>query len=122
MDMQFELQGLRTLISEKTELCNQLKKEVSPSRTEQASYYLRYYDLSNVELCNHRATFIYIQLAMIKRLEQDSSKLFEFEGSNTLGSQFHIIPRVDDAPDISSCPAQWYRVIAGGSRELISGM
>lgn len=87
MDMQFELQGLRTLISEKTQLCNQLKKE----------------------------------LAMIKRLEQDSSKLFELEGSDTLGSQFRIVPRVDGAPDISSCPAQWYRVISGGNRELISG-
>ncbi|KAE8806721.1 stomatal closure-related actin-binding protein 1-like [Hordeum vulgare] len=68
MDMQFELQGLRTLISEKTQLGNQLKKE----------------------------------LAMIKRLEQDSSKLFELEGSDTLGSQFRIVPQVDGAPDISS--------------------
>lgn len=33
MDMQFELQGLRTLISEKTQLCNQLKKEVIPVTT-----------------------------------------------------------------------------------------
>jgi cyclin B len=32
MDMEFELQALRTLISEKTQLCNQLKKEVSPVR------------------------------------------------------------------------------------------
>jgi hypothetical protein len=39
MDMQFELQGLRTLISEKTELCNQLKKEVIPGG--QASFLLK---------------------------------------------------------------------------------
>ncbi|GJM92815.1 hypothetical protein PR202_ga09318 [Eleusine coracana subsp. coracana] len=45
MDMEFELQALRTLIMEKTQLCNQLKKE----------------------------------LAMIKRLEEDSSDLFELE-------------------------------------------
>uniref|UniRef100_A0A804QYL3 Stomatal closure-related actin-binding protein 1 n=2 Tax=Zea mays TaxID=4577 RepID=A0A804QYL3_MAIZE len=86
MDMEFELQALRTLISEKTQLCNQLKKE----------------------------------LAMIKRLEDDSSGLFELEGSNTLGSQLCIIPRVDGASNITNCPIQWYRVISGGTRELIS--
>ncbi|GJN17413.1 hypothetical protein PR202_gb04475 [Eleusine coracana subsp. coracana] len=87
MDMEFELQALRTLITEKTQLCNQLKKE----------------------------------LAMIKRLEEDSSDLFELEGSDTLGSEFHIIPRVDYAPNITNCPIQWYRVVPGGIRELISG-
>ncbi|WVZ68476.1 hypothetical protein U9M48_017411 [Paspalum notatum var. saurae] len=87
MDMEFELKALRNLISEKTQLCNQLKKE----------------------------------LAMIKRLEEDSSDLFELEGSDTLGSQFRIIPRVDGAPNITNCPIQWYRVISGGTRELISG-
>ncbi|ONM37147.1 Stomatal closure-related actin-binding protein 1 [Zea mays] len=87
MDMEFELQALRTLISQKTQLCNQLNKE----------------------------------LATIKRLEVDSSDLFELEGSNTLGSQFCIIPRVDGAPNIANCPIQWYRVISGGSRGLISG-
>jgi len=87
MDMEFELKALRTLISEKTQLCNQLKKE----------------------------------LAMIKRLEEDSSDLFELEGSDTLGSQLCIIPRVDGAPNITNCPIQWYRVISGGTRELISG-
>jgi hypothetical protein len=51
----------------------------------------------------------------------DSSDLFELEGSNTLGSQFCIIPRVDGAPNIANCPIQWYRVISGGSRGLISG-
>uniref|UniRef100_A0A804NC19 Stomatal closure-related actin-binding protein 1 n=1 Tax=Zea mays TaxID=4577 RepID=A0A804NC19_MAIZE len=61
MDMEFELQALRTLISQKTQLCNQLNKE------------------------------------------------------------FCIIPRVDGAPNIANCPIQWYRVISGGSRGLISG-
>jgi hypothetical protein len=58
---------------------------------------------------------------MIKRLEEDSSNLFELEGSDTLGSQLHIIPRVDGAPNIANCPVQWYRVVSGGTRELISG-
>jgi hypothetical protein len=58
---------------------------------------------------------------MIKRLEDDSSGLFELEGSNTLGSQLCIIPRVDGASNIANCPIQWYRVISGGTRELISG-
>ncbi|KAE8777987.1 stomatal closure-related actin-binding protein 1-like [Hordeum vulgare] len=35
-------------------------------------------------------------------------------------NRFRIVHRVDGAPDISSCPAQWYRVISGGNRELIS--
>jgi hypothetical protein len=59
---------------------------------------------------------------MIKRLEEDSSNLFELEGSNTLGSLYHIIPRVDGAPNITNCPVQWYRIVPGGIRELISGM
>jgi len=59
---------------------------------------------------------------MIKRLEEDSSDLFELEGSDTLGSQLCIIPRVDGAPNITNCPIQWYRVISGGTNELISGM
>ncbi|XP_015699200.1 stomatal closure-related actin-binding protein 1-like isoform X1 [Oryza brachyantha] len=58
------------------------------------------------------------ELAMIKRLEEDGSDLFELEGSDTLGSQFCIIPRFDD---ITSCPIQWYRVISGGNRNLILG-
>lgn len=58
---------------------------------------------------------------MIKRLEEDSSDLFELEGSDTLGSQFRIMPRFDGAPNITNCPIQWYRVISGGTRELISG-
>jgi hypothetical protein len=65
---------------------------------------------------------LYLQLAMIKRLEEDSSNLFELEGSNTLGSLYHIIPRVDGAPNITNCPVQWYRIVPGGIRELISGM
>ncbi|KAL5223343.1 hypothetical protein ABZP36_028056 [Zizania latifolia] len=87
MDMEFELKSLRTLISEKNQLCNQLMKE----------------------------------LAMIKRLEEDSSDLFELQGSDILGSQFSIIPRFDGAPDIARCPTQWYRVISGGDRNLILG-
>jgi hypothetical protein len=70
------------------------------------------------QLCNQ----LMKELAMIKRLEEDSSDLYDLEGSDILGSQFCIIPRFDDAPDISSCPTQWYRVISGGNRNLILGM
>ena len=99
---------VRTLISEETQPCNQLKKEVFP---------VRYIMHSSLGLL----VFV-MWIAMIKRLEEDSSDLFELEGSDTLGSQFCIIPRVDGAPNITNCPIQWYRVISGGTRELISGM
>jgi hypothetical protein len=59
---------------------------------------------------------------MIKRLEEVISDLFELKGSSTLGSLFQVIPRVDGAPNITNCPIQWYHVVPGGIRELISGM
>ncbi|KAJ4978931.1 hypothetical protein NE237_009711 [Protea cynaroides] len=62
------------------------------------------------------------ELEMSKRIEAGRSNLYEFDGSETLGSCLRIIPYTDKAPDLSKCFIQWYRVSTDGSKkELISG-
>jgi cyclin B len=58
--MEFELQALRTLISEKTQLCNQLKKEVSPVRYIGQFVLVGSSNLSNVELYDNHCPTIFI--------------------------------------------------------------
>ncbi|KAF3330699.1 hypothetical protein FCM35_KLT04053 [Carex littledalei] len=88
MDMEFELQALRSLVLEKSQLCAQLKKE----------------------------------LAMIKKLEEVKSTIFELQGNEVLGSILTIVCQVDAGPNISTCLIQWFRLLpAGTTRELIRG-
>ncbi|XP_042483263.1 stomatal closure-related actin-binding protein 1-like [Macadamia integrifolia] len=62
------------------------------------------------------------ELEMSKRLEAGRSHLYELDGSDTLGSCLRIIPCMENAPDLSKCSIQWYRVSTDGSRkELITG-
>jgi hypothetical protein len=61
MDMEFELQALRTLISQKTQLCNQLNKEVPPVRYRAEFGLVGSSNFSNVELSdNHRPTISFV--------------------------------------------------------------
>ncbi|KAF6150203.1 hypothetical protein GIB67_023158 [Kingdonia uniflora] len=61
------------------------------------------------------------ELAMSKRLEENESRLFEFDGSETLGSYLRIAACTNKAPDLSKCSIQWYRVSSEGcKKELIS--
>ncbi|KAG8055070.1 hypothetical protein GUJ93_ZPchr0001g32630 [Zizania palustris] len=111
-----EIEGLRKEVRE----ARRIKMLHQPSKVMDMEFELK--ALRNLiseknQLCNQ----LMKELAMIKRLEEDSSDLFELEGSDILGSQFCIIPRFDGAPDITSCPTQWYRVISGGDRNLILG-
>ncbi|BBH02422.1 plectin-related protein [Prunus dulcis] len=54
-------------------------------------------------------------------LEQNS-QLYELDGPEALGSYLRIQPCSDDAPELSKCSIQWYRVSSqGGKKELISG-
>ncbi|XP_010271915.1 PREDICTED: stomatal closure-related actin-binding protein 1 isoform X1 [Nelumbo nucifera] len=62
------------------------------------------------------------ELAMIKKLQENKSRLYVIDGSETLGSYLRITSCVDKAPDILKCSIQWYRVLPdGGKKELISG-
>ncbi|XP_052176765.1 stomatal closure-related actin-binding protein 1-like [Diospyros lotus] len=62
------------------------------------------------------------ELAMSKRAEENGFSLYEFVGSETLGSSLRIQPCVDEAQDLSKCSIQWYRMPTEGSRrEFIAG-
>lgn len=62
------------------------------------------------------------ELAISKRAEGNKSSLYELDGSETLGSYLRVQPRSDQAPDLSNCSIQWYRLSSDGSKkELIPG-
>ncbi|XP_062171920.1 stomatal closure-related actin-binding protein 1 [Alnus glutinosa] len=62
------------------------------------------------------------ELAMSKRVAENKSQLFELDGHEALGSYLRIQPCSDNAPELSKCLIQWYRVSSeGGKKELISG-
>ncbi|KAK9290578.1 hypothetical protein L1049_008749 [Liquidambar formosana] len=62
------------------------------------------------------------ELAISKRAEEKKFCLYELDGSETLGSHLRVQSCSDNAPEISKCSIQWYRVSSEGSKkELISG-
>ncbi|CAB4286338.1 unnamed protein product [Prunus armeniaca] len=62
------------------------------------------------------------ELAMSKWAEENKSCLYLIDGSETLGAYLRIQPRSENAPQLSKCAIQWYRVSSDGSRnEAISG-
>ncbi|XP_028124447.1 stomatal closure-related actin-binding protein 1-like [Camellia sinensis] len=62
------------------------------------------------------------ELAMSRRAEENKFCVYEFGGSETLGSALRVQPCSDEAQDLSKCSIQWYRISTEGSRrELISG-
>ena len=62
------------------------------------------------------------ELAISKRAEENPSRLYELNGSETLGSYLRIQPCSDKAPELLKCSIQWYRVSSESSKnEPISG-
>ncbi|CAI8586668.1 unnamed protein product [Vicia faba] len=62
------------------------------------------------------------ELTRTKKGEENVPHLYELEGNETLGSYLQIQPCSDNAPDVSNCSIQWYRVMSDGAKkELISG-
>ncbi|XP_050282987.1 stomatal closure-related actin-binding protein 1-like [Quercus robur] len=62
------------------------------------------------------------ELAKSKRVVENGSQSFELDGHEALGSYLRIQPCTDNAPELSKCLIQWYRVSPeGGKKELISG-
>lgn len=58
----------------------------------------------------------------MKKGEENVPHLYELEGTETLGSYLQIEPCSDNAPELSKCSIQWYRVSPDGAKkELISG-
>lgn len=63
-----------------------------------------------------------IQLATSKRGMENNCQLYELDGHEALGSYLEIQPCSDNAPELSKCSIQWYRVSSEGKKELISGI
>ncbi|GAB2295620.1 Stomatal closure- actin-binding protein 3 [Dionaea muscipula] len=62
------------------------------------------------------------ELAISKRVEENRYCLYKLEGAQILGSCLRIQPRSDDAPNLSKCLIQWYRVSAEGTQtDVVSG-
>jgi Ig domain of plant-specific actin-binding protein len=63
-----------------------------------------------------------VQLAIIKKLEEAESAIFELQGDEVLGSILTIACQADTGANISTCLVQWYRLLpTGTTRELIQG-
>ncbi|CAN0905227.1 Stomatal closure-related actin-binding protein 1 [Linum grandiflorum] len=68
-----------------------------------------------------RALQLQKELATTRRGVQNPS-LYELEGTEALGSYLRINCCSDNAPELTNCSIQWYRVSSeGGKKELISG-
>lgn len=49
--------------------------------------------------------------------------MYEMFGTEALGSYLRIYPCSEDAPDLSECSLQWYRLTSDvGKKELVSGI
>ncbi|XP_038721264.1 stomatal closure-related actin-binding protein 2-like isoform X2 [Tripterygium wilfordii] len=63
------------------------------------------------------------ELAICKRDEENKSRLYMLDGSETLGSCLRLRPCSDRSPLLSKCSVQWYRISTEGSqKELIAGV
>ncbi|KAL8162310.1 hypothetical protein V2J09_013799 [Rumex salicifolius] len=88
MEMEHELQELRTRIREKAIFSVKLQK----------------------------------QLVVTKKTEENRICKYRMDGASKLGSCLRIQPRSNDAPDLTECSIQWFRVSADGThKEIISG-
>ncbi|XP_021744542.1 stomatal closure-related actin-binding protein 3-like [Chenopodium quinoa] len=62
------------------------------------------------------------ELAMTKRAEESRLCVYQLEGAQTLGSCLRIRPRANNAPDLSKCSIQWFRLSPEGDHtEILAG-
>lgn len=57
-----------------------------------------------------------LQLAMSLKAEDNTSRVYEFSGSETLGSILRIQSCSDEATELAKCSIQWYRLSSQCSR------
>ena len=85
-------------------------------------YLLKYFG-NNFALFSLLSPWYPYQLAVRKRGMDNNTQLYELDGTEALGSYLEIQTCSDNAPDLSKCSIQWYRVSSeGGKKELISGI
>ncbi|KAI4363967.1 hypothetical protein MLD38_020116 [Melastoma candidum] len=62
------------------------------------------------------------ELTLSKRAEESRSRLYVLDGSEMLGSYLQIRPTSPNAPSLSRCTIQWFRLSSDGTQQdVISG-
>ncbi|KAJ8751550.1 hypothetical protein K2173_016787 [Erythroxylum novogranatense] len=113
-------QDLEELMKE-VQQARRIKMLHQPSKVTDMEHELRALRVQLVEK-SKRSLQLQKELVMSKRREKNISQFYEFDGSEALGSYLRIKPSCDNAPELSKCSIQWYRVsFEGGKKELISG-
>ncbi|KAL9251261.1 Stomatal closure-related actin-binding protein 2-like protein [Drosera capensis] len=78
------------------------------------------YELQALRICIREKSIFSIklqkELAINKRAEENRYCMYKLDGAQRLGSCLKIQPRSDEAPDVSECSIQWYRVSSEGSQ------
>uniref|UniRef100_A0A7C9AT94 Stomatal closure-related actin-binding protein coiled-coil domain-containing protein n=1 Tax=Opuntia streptacantha TaxID=393608 RepID=A0A7C9AT94_OPUST len=111
--------------------CEELMQEVlearrikmlhQPSKVMDMEYELRALRAQLLEKCKH-SSLLQKELAMKKGSGDESFDLYEIEGQELLGSCLQVQKRCDEAPQLSECSIQWYRLsYDSDKKELISG-
>ncbi|KAG8654990.1 hypothetical protein MANES_05G200300v8 [Manihot esculenta] len=113
-------QDLEELMKEVQE-ARRIKMLHQPSKVMDMEHELRALRIQ-LEEKSKRSLLLQKELARSKRSEQNICQSYELDGSEALGSCLHISPCFDNAPELSKCSIQWYRLSTEGARkEPISG-
>ncbi|KAF2291810.1 hypothetical protein GH714_035693 [Hevea brasiliensis] len=110
-------QDLEELMKEVQE-ARRIKMLHQPSKVMDMEHELRALRIQ-LEEKSKRSLLLQKELARSKRAEQNICQIYELDGYEALGSYLQIHPCSDDAPELSKCSIQWYRVSSvGGKKDL----
>ncbi|KAJ6310182.1 hypothetical protein OIU76_014998 [Salix suchowensis] len=113
-------QDVEELMKEVQE-ARRIKMLHQPSKVMDMEHEIRALRIQLVEK-SKRSLQLQKELARSRRGEQSIFQLFELDGNEALGSCLRINPCSENAPELSKCLIQWYRLSSdGGKKELISG-
>ncbi|KAL9316041.1 hypothetical protein ACSQ67_017042 [Phaseolus vulgaris] len=120
MSQASEKQDMEQLMKEVQE-ARRIKMLHQPSKVMDMEHELR---ALRAQLAEKTRQYLRLQkeLTRTKKGGENISHFYELEGNETLGSYLQIQPCSDNAPEVSECSIQWYRVSSDGAKkELISG-
>ncbi|KAK1278291.1 hypothetical protein QJS04_geneDACA003286 [Acorus gramineus] len=116
----FEMQDLEELMKEVQE-ARRIKMLHQPSKVMDMEHELQALRIQIAEK-SMNAIQLRKELAMNKKLDDNSPHLYDLDGSESLGSCLQIILCTNSSPDISNCSIQWFRILSEErKKELISG-
>ncbi|KAL0428449.1 UNVERIFIED_CONTAM: Stomatal closure-related actin-binding protein 2 [Sesamum latifolium] len=107
-------QELEELIEEVQE-ARRIKLKHQPTKVMDMEHELRELRLQIREKCTISVN-LQNELAMMKKLDENIPRLYQLNGSETLGSILRIQPCSDEATELAKCSIQWYRLSSQCSR------